>query len=247
MNDIENNNVGAQHLALIRRLMQSGESILQHMTSSRMNLLHAAVGISGEVGELEKSVYAVRANTAFGDGYPSWFSPPYGLEAALGFDMANKEEELGDILFYVGAYRDGLLVVQTDTPTLAMPALDAAVDYADPAYAKMLEVSYNNWRAEQRPKKMQVCNLISALSVVAAELLDVTKKYAVYNAPCPVERAWVLLNNLEHTLLYLIVTLGFSEAKIREANMAKLNKRYPKGYSNKAAAERADKREVGDE
>lgn len=227
--------VNQEHQMLIQNLMQPGSDILQHISPERMHLLHAAVGISGEVGELEKAVWSIRAAGVYYDGHPAWFDPYLGH---FGVDVKNLCEESGDILFYSGAYRQGLLVLTADTsdlPVCVLPPLDCVHAAFD--HVVLLDQMYGR----KVRKKEQLCNLISTMGATAGELLDVTKKCAIYNAPLAAEKALSALNNLEYTLRHMLCLLGFTEEQVRSGNITKLCKRYPAGYSNQAAMIRADK------
>jgi NTP pyrophosphatase (non-canonical NTP hydrolase) len=77
------------HTELVRTLAKSGDDILSEITAGDVYLLHMAVGVSGESGELldaiKKAVFYRKT-----------------------LDITNVIEELGDIEFYLEGVRQGL-------------------------------------------------------------------------------------------------------------------------------------------
>ena len=84
------------HPALVRALCKDGAGILSEMSYLDAHLLHMAVGISGEAGEL---LDAVKKATI------------YRKE----IDLANIVEELGDLEFYLEGLRQGLNLTREQT------------------------------------------------------------------------------------------------------------------------------------
>lgn len=83
------------HEQLVARLNKPGTAILDTMTPTKIVLLHMAVGVSGEAGEL---LDAVKKNTI------------YNKE----LDRANVIEELGDIEFYLEGLRQTLSITREE-------------------------------------------------------------------------------------------------------------------------------------
>lgn len=81
----------------------------------------------------------------------------------------------------------------------------------------------------------------------SGELLDIAKKYAVYNKPMTSDRMDHIqthLNIIHTAIIETIGSLHCSYEDVMHALDLKLNhKRYPDGYTNEAAQERADKKE----
>lgn len=75
-----------KHEDMVRALAKPGKDILATMTPEGVHLLHMAVGISGEVGELLEAACALPEN----------------------LDMENLVEEFGDLEFYIEGARQGL-------------------------------------------------------------------------------------------------------------------------------------------
>lgn len=75
----------------------------------------------------------------------------------------------------------------------------------------------------------------------AGEIIDAVKKTWIYGQPLDTEN---ILEECGDTLFYVVALLlehGFSLDDAMHYNMFKLSKRYPDGYSDAAAIERADK------
>lgn len=79
------------HEQLVKMLAKPGEDILEEMSSAQMHLLHMAVGVSGEAGELLDAVKKLAI-----------YQKP--------LDVANVIEELGDLEFYMEGIRAAILV-----------------------------------------------------------------------------------------------------------------------------------------
>ena len=79
------------------------------------------------------------------------------------------------------------------------------------------------------------------ISGEAGEILDAIKKHWVYGKPLDREH---LIEEIGDTMFYmqaLCNMLGTTVAECVVANVEKLNKRYPEGYTDAAAIARADK------
>jgi NTP pyrophosphatase (non-canonical NTP hydrolase) len=85
------------HPDMVKQLAKSGEDIIKDMTPGAMHLLHMAVGISGESGELLEAILDV--------------------ESFQHVDEENVKEELGDMEFYLEGYRQEIQVLREDTIT----------------------------------------------------------------------------------------------------------------------------------
>lgn len=99
---------------------------------------------------------------------------------------------------------------------------------------------------ESRFKKLpkQVETLLHAavgISGEAGELLDIVKKGWIYGEAVSVEHLEEELGDLLFYVQALANALGLSLEEIQGSNRAKLEKRYPTGYTDEAARERADK------
>ena len=83
------------HPEMVTGLAKNGEDIINELTPNAAHLLHMAVGIAGEAGELCEAIYKT-AN--FED-----------------IDTENVVEELGDIEFYIEGFRQGLEISKEET------------------------------------------------------------------------------------------------------------------------------------
>lgn len=73
------------------------------------------------------------------------------------------------------------------------------------------------------------------------ELLDAVKKLWVYDKPLDIANAIEELGDLEYYMKAFRRRLGVTREQVLRANIEKLNRRYPGGYTDAAAVERADK------
>lgn len=80
-----------KHSDMVRSLAKPGEDIIENMTPEEAHLMHMAFGVSGEAGEL---LDAVKKHIIYGQ--------------ELDFD--NVIEELGDLEFYLGGFRQALCI-----------------------------------------------------------------------------------------------------------------------------------------
>jgi NTP pyrophosphatase (non-canonical NTP hydrolase) len=90
-------------------------------------------------------------------------------------------------------------------------------------------------------EKMNLIHAILGVSGEAGELLDSIKKHCIYNKPLDVENVIEELGDLEFYLEQLRQILNISREDTLTANILKLRKRYPSGYTDKHAQQRLDK------
>lgn len=88
--------VNEQHAEMVAALVKKGDAIMETMTPERIAMVHAAIGVSGEAGELLDAVKKVVI---------------YNRE----IDMVNMIEELGDLEFYLQDLRHILGVTREQT------------------------------------------------------------------------------------------------------------------------------------
>lgn len=112
------------HPALVLALAKSGSDIMKELTPEGVDLLHMAVGVSGEAGEL---IDAVKKSVI------------YNKE----LDRVNIIEELGDIEFYLEGLRQNLGISREET-------IQANIDKLSVRYASG---SYSNEQAQDRADK----------------------------------------------------------------------------------------------
>ena len=99
-------NVVFKHAEMVAALVKPGADILKTLTPELANILHMAVGISGEAGELLDAVKKA-----------SVYNKP--------IDMANVIEELGDMEFYMEGLRTALGISRVETLRQNMTKLAA--------------------------------------------------------------------------------------------------------------------------
>lgn len=113
------------HPELVRALVKQGELIAKEMTGSDAHLIHMAIGISGEAGELldaAKKAVIYRKT----------------------LDIKNVVEELGDLEFYIEGLRQGLGITREE-------CLKANIEKLQVRYAGM---KYSDESARTRVDKM---------------------------------------------------------------------------------------------
>lgn len=91
------------------------------------------------------------------------------------------------------------------------------------------------------PYKAHLLHMAIGVAGESGELLDAVKKYVIYNKPPDRENMIEELGDLEFYMAGLRAALVLSRDEVIAHNIAKLEKRYASGYSDKAAQERADK------
>lgn len=90
----EIDNINYQHF--VGSLVKPGDDILQSLTPEKAHILHMAVGIAGEAGEL---LDAIKKNVIYNKQ----------------IDLINVIEELGDLEFYMEGLRQGLNIDRDHT------------------------------------------------------------------------------------------------------------------------------------
>lgn len=81
---------------MVTSLAKDGDLMLSEISAEQMHIMHMAIGISGEAGEL---LDAIKKNVIY--------------QKAL--DRENVIEELGDIEFYMEGLRQGLGITREET------------------------------------------------------------------------------------------------------------------------------------
>ena len=166
-------------------------------------LMHCAVGIAGEAGELLDCVKK------------HW---KYGKD----FDRNNAVEECGDLLFYSYAMY-GLL--DTEVPRVEMFSL-VATELLDPITAK------------------RMMSLSTSIFVDSATILreyDLSYNFD-WRGPPPIKLIETKLRHVVSTTFQFMHEVGITPEEVDRGNLEKLEKkRYPKGYTDSAAVDRADK------
>lgn len=113
-----------QHPDLVKALVKSGPHILKELTPSDAHLIHMAMGICGEAGEL---LDAIKKKTIY--------QKP--------IDRTNVVEELGDLEFYMEGLRQELGITREET--LKENILKLSTRYTG--------LKYSNQAAQERKDK----------------------------------------------------------------------------------------------
>lgn len=85
-----------EHTSLVRNLCKDGHHILQELSPEKCVLIHMAMGISGEAGELLDSI---KKHTIYNKS----------------IDLVNIKEELGDLEFFLEGLRQVLNITRRET------------------------------------------------------------------------------------------------------------------------------------
>ena len=116
--------VDLDHMMMVAALLKPGQEVLDSLTPIKCDICHAAVGISGEAGELLDAI----KKFIFYDKL---------------IDVINVIEELGDLEFYMQALRSKLGITREETLKKNMEKL--AVRYKN--------LKYSDKAAEERADK----------------------------------------------------------------------------------------------
>lgn len=109
---------------MVKSLAKSGEDIVKELTPSQAHLLHMAVGIAGEAGEL---LDAIKKHVIYNRD----------------IDLENVIEELGDLEFYMEGLRQGVDVNRDETLRHNFNKL----------YTRYASGQYSNEQAQERADK----------------------------------------------------------------------------------------------
>ena len=106
----------ANYEQFVAKQVKRPQEIIETMTPAKVDLLHAAVGISGEAGEL---LDAVKKHVIYNKD----------------LDVDNVIEELGDVEFHLAAIRQRLLITRSEILARNMSKLQKRypVGYTDKA------------------------------------------------------------------------------------------------------------------
>jgi NTP pyrophosphatase (non-canonical NTP hydrolase) len=96
------------------------------------------------------------------------------------------------------------------------------------------------------PEKAHMLHMLLGLAGEVGELIDGYKKHLIYNKPLDRENLIEELGDIEFYLEGFRQGLNISRQETIARNQDKLNKRYAEGYSDIAAANRADKAAMRD-
>lgn len=141
------------------------------------------------------------------------------IEAWWSDSRENLEEELGDLVFYHEAMRQSFF---PQRPLISLNDMQVP----DAGGAESIDLCW------------------TGMVKAAATMHDLSKKEVIYAKELTVEQTEqysIAFNHYIVLLDRLLHSFGFTRDGLRDSNVAKLTKRYKAGYSNEAAAERADK------
>lgn len=195
----------------VNALVKKPELILETLNAEKVNFLHAAIGISGEVAELYEVLLAILMS---GDNGIS----QTGM-------LENAKEEIGDAMFYTTQLQE------------AIKNVGSYVDIGG------IVVGYKHYQS--------IAELLDVSVRYSGEILDGVKRLCIYDySPAKVvgldgqtimQKLAVDTSTFERMLHDACDFLGLNVEEVMEHNYNKLKARYPEGYTDLAAAERADK------
>lgn len=110
---------------MVKALAKPGDQIIEQLDGPKMHMLHMAVGVSGEAGEL---LDAVKKATIYNKD----------------LDRKNVVEELGDLEFYMEGLRSGLGITRHET-------LQVNVEKLGKRYGKAYSDRAAQARADKKP------------------------------------------------------------------------------------------------
>lgn len=113
-----------EYSEFVSKLCKPGDKIAESITPEKAHMLHMAIGISGEAGEL---LDAVKKHVIY--------------EKSL--DLANAIEELGDLEFFLEGFRQSVNLLREDI-------INRNVEKLSVRYAKL---TYSNEAAQNRADK----------------------------------------------------------------------------------------------
>lgn len=214
---------------MVAKLAKSGEEILSDLTPVEAHVLHMWVG-SGEVFELMEAYAAQQGALA---ELEAAFTSPLSTGSVMAERRGMCEDrtqmvlkELGDVCFYVTGYRIGYNL--PDYVGEGAECRRLGTDYIDALRA------------------LSVQGLMLELGIRFADATDATKRIIIYRygheqVPVQLGRLVRAIDQVEVVLDLLFSLLGFTREGVLKANMEKLAVgRFPNGYSDAAAAARAD-------
>jgi NTP pyrophosphatase (non-canonical NTP hydrolase) len=91
------------------------------------------------------------------------------------------------------------------------------------------------------PENVDLWHAATGVNTEAGELLDAVKKLVIYNKPLDKDNVIEELGDIELYLEQTRQNLNITRAQCLRANIEKLRRRFPKGYTDRSAQFRADK------
>lgn len=110
------------------------------------------------------------------------------------------------------------------------------------ALAESLDSNYPNVndRLKDNRRLQQLIHASLGLSGEVGETVDIIKKHIIFDKPLDEEKLKNELGDVFYYLNIFLTVLNCSFEDIMETNAIKLRKRFPDGFSEKAALERKD-------
>lgn len=93
-------------------------------------------------------------------------------------------------------------------------------------------------------QQFELVHAVLGLCTEVGELADTVKKHVIYRQPLDTENLVEEEGDVDWYLALLASAISTTRSIALEHNIAKLRKRYPDGYNNQAAKDRADKQDA---
>lgn len=117
------------HPEMVKTLAKSGQAIIDEITPNKAHVVHMAMGVSGEAGEL---IDAIKKYVMYNKV----------------LDRENVVEELGDLEFYMEGLRQGLFITREETIEHNINKLHSGKN------ARYKEGKFSNEQANERQDKI---------------------------------------------------------------------------------------------
>ncbi len=105
--------------------------------------------------------------------------------------------------------------------------------------------TYREFMRSKAPALDNTRNLmfgVFGLAGETGEIIDTIKKHVYYEQPIDTTNLIEEMGDAYYYFEHILDTFGLTLEQVQQANIDKLNKRYPNGYSNKNAKARLDKK-----
>lgn len=171
---------------------------------------------------------------------------PQNLKPGQLFDARQKDvSNYGHFDHIFSEYSvDNSTVISKDGRAMPLNLYDFFIEVSHPDLVKHTAKSGTDILAELTPQKCDYMHFGSNLAGEVGELWDNLKGHIFYGKEIDRENLIEELGDLEWYLEGLRQTAGITRQETLDHNIAKLSKRYSKGYSNQAAMDRADKADL---
>lgn len=168
------------HSEMVSALVKDGEAIRSSLSAEDCHILHMAVGISGEVAELQEAVVKAKSDSSL---------------SYIKFDRVNLVEELGDIEFYIEGLCQGLGIENPSSDTVTAEDAATAPPFVTLIYS--LKVGADAGAILDYVKKAVVYRKQLELDELTKSIADLCNSLDIFRAIVNVSRDEALADNIE--------------------------------------------------